>query len=95
MLLLDDQAANTDGSQDELTWQGGTGTVVAEGTFDTCTITVKCQWNDGECHTYDATTTFTAAGIAPITLPKGFKIRGDVTSVGGGTLATLNVIHPS
>ena len=92
-MQLFDQAA-TDISSDVIVWQGGTGNVVCEGTFDGCTVTIYAQWNGGEWHALAAPAPFTAAGIAAITLRKGFSIKGIISSA-GTTLIDLYVIHPA
>jgi hypothetical protein len=92
MQLFDQAATNI--SSDVMEWQGGTGNVVCEGTFDGCTVTIYAQWEDGAWHALAAPAPFTAAGIQAITLRKGFNVKGVISSA-GTTLIDLHIIHPA
>jgi len=83
MDLLSAQTANTAGAQDTTGWNGGAGTVIAEGTFDGATVALECQAPGSTAWVPCGTeTTFTEPGVAEISLAGGFKLRGTVTSVG-------------
>lgn len=63
----------------------------ADGTFDTCTITVFIS-NFGLTNGVAlADLTFTEAGYVMLTVPSGVKLWAQVTSVGAGTSVSLRV----
>lgn len=98
-LLLSDQTENTDGSQTTLTLSNTLNhskfyTVVAYGTWDTATVTLKLSPDSGTTWiTVGTSTTFTADGWANVYINPGadMVIRGDVTSVGASTSVSLKI----
>jgi len=98
MNLLKNQTTNTDGSQESFLWNKGSGantrrqTIICEGTFDGCTITVEGSIDGGEWVSCGSDSEFTSAGIVTIELSNHFSVRGTLTSAGGSTDITLKIV---
>jgi len=97
MLLLENQMANTDGTQIEKECTGGSLLIQAAGTFDGATITLQGNveglgWQDLSDET-GTVVSITEGIILTINLCKaGLKLRGSVTGAGGSTDVSLAVL---
>lgn len=94
--LLENQTANTDGSQSTL-YLGNTliygsyYNIFAYGTWDTATLKLEVSPDGGTTWMeYGTTATFTANGWAKVELNPGITIRGSVSSV--DTETDLNLV---
>ncbi len=98
ILLLEDQTANTTGTQDTLTLDashiyGKYLTVTAYGTWDTATATLEFSPDGGTTWiTAGTETTFTADGGGNFWCNRGVIIRFSLSSVGGSTSISAGVI---
>lgn len=98
ILILDEQAANTDGSQDTFNWvpynyNNGKGVVFAFGTFDGATITVEFSPDKGDnwFELDSVNTTFTALGWSNFEMQGIVWLRGTVADV-GTTSVSLGIL---
>ena len=94
MILLNKQAANTDGTQKTIMHptpnKFGIATVIASGTFDGATVSLECKGALGDWAAI-SDASFSQAGSVTL-LGGGFELRGVVTGAGASTSVNLEVV---
>ena len=98
IFLLQDQATNTDGTQDTFYLSPKNGRILsseneklvwAEGTFDGATVSFEVK-PDG-ASSFGSEIDFTEQGRQIVTIPARMEVRGTVASAGDNTEITLGV----
>lgn len=87
--LLTNQTSNGSGSAADVS-SGGYRIVRYRGTFDSCTITVECDFGDGNW--VAAGDAATAEGLDYIALAIGMRMRATVASAGASTDVSVDFV---
>lgn len=88
--LLTNETTNTSGSASEL-FGGGYKIIRFRGTFDGATVTIDCDFGDGNWVAADDTGR-TTTGVLYLSLAPGMRIRATTSGVGASTDLTVDYV---